>query len=1289
MTTLVKAKGLNTFNNELSVKEGSLLTADNIIIDRDDIIKPRRGVENYGSVAPCCGSYCQIIDYKDRILVHDGCTLYYDCCCNAGTFTAFAGTYNVIESGIRMKSVESNGNLYFTTSNGVKKISGTLNSSCQTNFTCAANFIDDAGGPKALDVTGNVSYAAGGFLAGLSAVAYRIVWGVRDANNNLIQGSPSSRLVIINTAAAPCLANVCLNFTIPADADNTDYFYAVYRTGIVTACCACTVPCLQPGDEMNQVFEGFVTSCELTSGTVSVQDTAPDCFRESGTLLYTNPVSGDGILQANEKPPIAKDVALFRNSVFYANTSTVQRKQFSLLSVACLTSQQSKFIVGNACRARQYTFVGEAEVTDITTVANCTNSLNGSYILLDSASDERKYMFWFESIACTCVPCAADTVGTIAVKVCLQPNDSAATVACALNTSITSFTDDFTTALCCNVITVTDTKNGNVIDAHNGLTSPGFTFCVTTQGDGQAPSSCNPDGGDVLLSSLASPSQAIDETARSLVNIINRDIATKETTSFTTVAKACLTAGDSFLFSGACDTNQYQFYYDFCCSVCAPTCNQACFTNVKINITCDTTAAQVATTTACVIGGVGCSCIFNTSTCCATITVTNVATGPSTNASDVAGSTGYTFTVSTQGSSGGIVYAYYLSGEDDLPGIILLESRNLSDGEFYLGVQDDCTDITTKFSPTQNKAFSISSMSGLCCCTKIRVTTACAHGYSTGCEVYIYNTTNSILGKYTITNVAATTTFDITATFTATSTGRVFKATQLSDNENYGNRLYYSKPGIPEAVPLVNFIDIGGRDSAIERILALRDNLFVLKEDGVYIITGGSGIFESRLLDNSTFILAPDSAAILNNQIYMLSSQGIATVSDTGVGVVSRPIENKILEVANNRYNYRTASFGLGYESDRSYVIWLPTTTTDTTGTQAYRFNTFNRSWVRWTLNAKAGLVKGLDDKLYLSSGNSSYILQERKTGDRTDFADVSSATSLTACTICACNPQVILSSVSCVSIGDAIVQTQRLTIPKFNRMLRKLDSDAGLTCTNYFSTLGVCPGECIACALQSLHTKLDADDCSVCYTAPACAPSTFAQIRTDFNTIVGEINCCSTVTQYHDYATIGACCTVTYESLITAVCTQLNKVTLSYSVPFIAGAACVHKGINSIVTWAPQHFGDPAILKQVPEGTIVFDGNNFYNAKLAYSTDLSKDFTERTFLGQGTGYWGGYTWNCAAWGGEGTDVPYRTLIPRQKQRCRYITPRFTHLNAREDFTILGMSLVVRPLSTRAYRSLM
>jgi GR25 family glycosyltransferase involved in LPS biosynthesis len=54
--------------------------------------------------------------------------------------------------------------------------------------------------------------------------------------------------------------------------------------------------------------------------------------------------------------------------------------------------------------------------------------------------------------------------------------------------------------------------------------------------------------------------------------------------------------------------------------------------------------------------------------------------------------------------------------------------------------------------------------------------------------------------------------------------------------------------------------------------------------------------------------------------------------------------------------------------------------------------------------------------------------------------------------------------------------------------------------------------------------------------------------------------------------------------------------------------------------------------------------------------------------------------------GGEGSDVPLRTLIPLSKQRCRHLIMRFIHENARESFKLVGISAEPREISTRGYR---
>lgn len=1233
MPSILKARTLATFKNKLSIPEGSLLTADNIVIDQDNIITPRRGFKSYSCAAACCACIKAIFEYKDRIIRHHGTTLEYDCCSTAGCFTAFSGSYTEPETGIRIKSVEANSNLYFTTTDGIKKISGTLNSCCNTNFTTAANFISDAGAPKALDITGVVSYSCGAFLSGLSKTAYRVVWGYRDNNNNLLLGAPSSRLVISNTTC--CEATVCLTFSIPTDVNSTCYFYQVYRTGVTTACCACSLSCIDPGDEMNLVLENNLTTGDISAGTITINDPTIDTFRESGVLLYTNPVSGCGILQANDKPPYAKDITSFRNSVFYANTATLENRQFNLLSVSKMTSGQSSFIVGNSCSTKTYTFYGQTETTQINVLDQASITC-GSYFLLNSASDERKYGFWLHTCACACLPCACDLCGRILKKTLITACDSQASVACKLQTTINN-ESDFTATTGSTVATIPFTC----------IIPPCGTFLEC---------GCVPSNGEIGR--------------------------------FTTTG---------ILPTGICACTNY---YVVC---------QSGFT-FKVS------------TTAC-----GCPVIMcDTGSGCHTfttnfVTVSTVKSGNVTDAIDGCTSTCFTFNVTTQGDGEcscnnhvllssltsaaqsidesarslvsminqdacGIVNAFYLSGEDDLPGIIRLEAKSLSDCTFYIAQQDDCVNISCQFCPKLPKSQAVTSFAAACCCTKTLVTMPAAHGFVDNNCVFIYNTTNCTCGVYSISCVVCCAcctiyTFKVTGTLTETC-ARVFIASRFSTNEEAKNRLYFSKVSQPEAVPLTNYIDIGAKDKAIERIIALRDNLFVLKEDGVYIVTGDvAPNFTPRLLDGSIIILAPDSAAVLNNQIYLLSTQGIASASDTGISVVSREIEDEILKVTKSGFNFRTASFGVASESDRAYHIWLPTTSTDTIGTQAFRYNTFTRGWVRWTICASAGLVNSVDDKIYLAKG--SKVHQERKNSDRTDHADDQFCLNVLEQCAVACSKQLTLSSSTNVTAGDVLTQCQYITIAKFNRLLRKLDNDTGLDCTDYLSTLELKIGNNVSTKLASLVTKIDADDCSTCYTTPT--GGSMCQDKTDFNTLSCELNG-SVGTTFRNY------CTITdltqYEGIITAVCSTTNTVTLESCIPFLNDSITHYKGISSEIKWPPQHFGDPSITKQIPEGTIQFDGNNFYSATIAYSTDLSRDVEEVDFFGRGPGYWGGGCYGNTTWGGCGTDVPIRTLIPKQKQRCRYILTTFKHKNARETFKILGFSLEARRMSNRGYKKI-
>ncbi len=198
-TVLLKAVGLNPQPNALTPDDGSLDVASNVIIRRDNTIESRRGVKLFGNSMSSVAK--QLLSYKGLILRHNGSTLGFQAALGSETFSDFSGSYSEVASGLRIKGVESNGNYYFTTSDGIKKISAKTIAGLSTG----ADFITNAGGVKALDLQAYLNVVQGdsaGFLPADSAVAYRAVWGIKDANGNLILGTPSERTEIYNPQSA-------------------------------------------------------------------------------------------------------------------------------------------------------------------------------------------------------------------------------------------------------------------------------------------------------------------------------------------------------------------------------------------------------------------------------------------------------------------------------------------------------------------------------------------------------------------------------------------------------------------------------------------------------------------------------------------------------------------------------------------------------------------------------------------------------------------------------------------------------------------------------------------------------------------------------------------------------------------------------------------------------------------------------------------------------------------------------------------------------------------------------
>lgn len=331
------------------------------------------------------------------------------------------------------------------------------------------------------------------------------------------------------------------------------------------------------------------------------------------------------------------------------------------------------------------------------------------------------------------------------------------------------------------------------------------------------------------------------------------------------------------------------------------------------------------------------------------------------------------------------IYAYYLSGVGDLPGQILFKERTLGGDQFFI-----TSTAGGSFTPNLPSGNTITSIS----VADPTIITSAAHGLTSGDSIRIFNSnsTPKVDGTYIVT-VLGTDTFSIPAAVTvAGTTGTFFLSSEgvVSDNDAKQNRVYASKTGQVESVPLYTYFDIGSANFPIQRVVALRDGIFFFKQDGIFRLSGETfSSWTVSLIDNTVTLKVPESAVPFNNQVFCFTTQGICAVTDSGVQIISVPIENKLLELSSEQFtNFVSASFGVAYESSRQYIFFTVTTEEDEFATQAFIYNSLTKTWTRWVMNRTCGVVNSSINKLFMAQTDTGQVLIERKSYTNEDYAD-------------------------------------------------------------------------------------------------------------------------------------------------------------------------------------------------------------------------------------------------------------------------------------------------------------
>jgi hypothetical protein len=353
--------------------------------------------------------------------------------------------------------------------------------------------------------------------------------------------------------------------------------------------------------------------------------------------------------------------------------------------------------------------------------------------------------------------------------------------------------------------------------------------------------------------------------------------------------------------------------------------------------------------------------------------------------------------------------AQYVSSSTDFPGQIVIEASDPSRGGFTLAVSESTSGVYPGdfFSPARPTEVNIGTGNLSRVGSTVTATTASNHGLTTG-QAITLEADNSVAdanfaeGTKTIT-VTGATTFTYTEAGSAVSSVVDYRlltrdlTTVSSLNDDWPNSLHYSAPDEPWAFPVAQQIFVGSRGTTIKRLVPTADRLLVWTDNGLYKVTGTYPYFSVSEVDVNLKLLARGLAGSLGDRGYGYTDQGFVEALDTAT-VRSIPIEAELRDLqASAASNIAARSFSVSYESDRRWLAWMPSNSSDTYATQA---QVYNRTaslaggqdvWTRWPVNATCGFVHPTENKLYLGT-SSGAVWVERKDRVLSDYQDPSGA---------------------------------------------------------------------------------------------------------------------------------------------------------------------------------------------------------------------------------------------------------------------------------------------------------
>jgi hypothetical protein len=437
--SVIGVRGLNTSDNPLELEPGTLVRADNVVVRNRGTVEPRTGETQFSSLSGGEKAVALYARWNNAVVSHG----------SSGTVAINGTLRDArpapLADRVRMKFAEARGNLYYTTADGVRFFYATNQSGLQAGVPRAPDldFVasalagnPDAGwmpadtqvagkavfgtrdangnlklgapsGPLILTNPANQTIAIGGLVrTGGNTVTvtfpaahgYRVgdvfaLAGSGDANfangNKTVVSVPSPTTLTYTEAGGNVAStttatsgsgakNVLWRIPLPPDV-TTSHFFQFHR-GAVSAGAG-----LAPDDEFFLVFEGAITSGDITAGYIDYTDRTPESVLGlfGSEPLYTNANTGDGALAARFRPPRAVDIVWWDNRMWFANTKDVARRTITLLGIGSPSGLQDGDTV-----TVTVTITGNPPVAEVFTARTSPAAANDFQLYTDGSASQ-------------------------------------------------------------------------------------------------------------------------------------------------------------------------------------------------------------------------------------------------------------------------------------------------------------------------------------------------------------------------------------------------------------------------------------------------------------------------------------------------------------------------------------------------------------------------------------------------------------------------------------------------------------------------------------------------------------------------------------------------------------------------------------------------------------------------------------------------------------------------------------------------------------------------------------